>query len=106
MFIVTNPVFISFDRLDLTTKVDPIPYLEPSFFPLDINIESRMSPGIKLVVYYIREDGEIVADSIKLDVSQSNFFFRPFVTTSPNLGYLVVFKLHFLPSFCFLKNAF
>ena len=29
--------------------------------PLEVEIEPRMSPGIKLVVYYIREDGEIVA---------------------------------------------
>ena len=34
--------------------------------PLEVEIEPRMSPGIKLVVYYIREDGEIVADNIKL----------------------------------------
>ena len=73
------PHFLLFNNRKLISialagnKAASIPYLEPSEFALDFDIEAKMSPGIKVVIYYIRDDGEIVADSISLKV----WFLRP-----------------------------
>ena len=34
-----------------------------------VPVDSRMAPNARLVAYYVRSDGEVVADSISFDVS-------------------------------------
>ena len=38
-------------------------------FPLTLLIDAQMAPLMRLLVYYVREGGETVADSIEVEVA-------------------------------------
>ena len=40
-------------------------------FPLTLRIDAQMAPLMRLLVYYVREGGETIADSIEVKVEAS-----------------------------------
>ena len=49
-------------------------------FPLTLRIDAQMAPLMRLLVYYVREGGETIADSIEVKIAASTqnkvtFFF-------------------------------
>ncbi|XP_070542069.1 alpha-2-macroglobulin-like isoform X2 [Ptychodera flava] len=69
---------ISIDRTESRQRVwseprDPFEIAEPVAYgevTLTIPIDRKMAPNCKLLLYYIRGDGEVIADSIRFKVQQ------------------------------------
>ncbi|XP_071965598.1 pregnancy zone protein-like [Antedon mediterranea] len=64
----TYDYFISRPEDESVIGLKPLPPTCQFSFKLPIDVNSKMSPDAKLLIYYAREDGEIVADSIKFKV--------------------------------------
>ena len=62
------------------SKATPVD-AQPMLFNVSIPVEASMSPNCRILVFYFRSDGEVVADSLsfKVDPSSENqvsrFFF-------------------------------